>query len=35
MDECSEPKVKSLTKSLKILSSFTNQEPVLGVPELE
>lgn len=34
MDECSEPKVKSLAKSLKILSCFTIQEPVLGVTEL-
>ena len=34
MDTCSEPKVKSLAKSLKILSCFTIQEPVLGVTEL-
>ena len=34
MDECSEPKVKSLAKSLKILSCFTIQEPVRGVTEL-
>ena len=34
MDECSEPKVKSLAKSLKILSCFTIQEPVMGVTEL-
>lgn len=34
MDENREPKVKSLAKSLTILSCFTIQEPVLGVSEL-
>ena len=34
MESNKEPKVKSLAKSLKILSCFTIQEPVLGVTEL-
>lgn len=34
METQREPKVKSLAKSLKILSCFTIQEPVLGVTEL-
>lgn len=34
LEEHKEPKVKSLAKSLTILSCFTIQEPVLGVTEL-